>query len=98
MPDTEYDHWLDALRYPLTMLLGKGTLVMGQIMDLDKSNTVDSQGNYFKTPSPEEFCAANNIRINTEEPDPTKLGKIGRLNDIEDDEEPGSSGGFLWGF
>jgi hypothetical protein len=98
MPDTEYDHWLDALRYPLTMLLGKGTLVMGQMIEVDKSSTVDSHGNYYRTPSPEEFCTVNNIRINTEEPDLAKLGKIGRLNDIHDDEDPGSSGGFLWGF
>jgi hypothetical protein len=98
MPDTEYDHWLDALRYPLTMLLGKGTLVMGHMIETDRGSTVDSQGSYFKTPSAEEFCAVNNLRLNTEEPDPTKLGKIGRLNDMEDDDGTGSSGGFLWGF
>jgi hypothetical protein len=99
MPDTEYDHWLDALRYPLTMLLGKGTMVMGQMIDVDKANTIDSQGNYYKTPSPEEFCVVNNLKINTDEPDLTKLGKIGRLNDIDDEEDQnGGSGGFLWGF
>lgn len=99
MPDTEYDHWLDALRYPLTMLMGKGTMVIGHIIEADKASTIDNFGNYYKTPSAEEFAAVNNIRINTEEPDLTKLGAIGRLNDIEDDEDPNSGGGgFLWGF
>jgi len=72
--------------------------VMGHMIETDRGSTVDSQGSYFKTPSAEEFCAVNNLRLNTEEPDPTKLGKIGRLNDMEDDDGTGSSGGFLWGF
>ena len=98
MPDTEYDHWLDALRYPLTMLLGKGTMVMGQMIEADKTSTVDAQGSYYKTPSPEEFCVVNSIKINTDEPDLTKLGKIGRLDDIDDEEDQNGGGGFLWGF
>ncbi len=100
MPDTEYDHWLDALRYPLTMLLGKGTMVMGQMIEVDRTTTIDREGNFFKTPTAEEFAAVNRIAINTEEPDATKLGKIGRLNDLHDDEDQdaGGGGGFLWGF
>lgn len=98
MPDTEYDHWLDALRYPLNMLMGKGTMVVGHIIDSDKSTTVDRNGNYYKTPSPEEYATANNMRINTDEPDMSKMGQIGRLSDIEDGDDPNASGGgFLWG-
>lgn len=96
IPDSEYDHWLDALRYPLTMLMGKGTMVLGHGLDIDKARTVDNQGNFYRMPTPEEFAAVNNIKINTEEPDQTRLGKIGRLNDIDDDEDDGSGGGFLW--
>jgi hypothetical protein len=81
------------------MLMGKGTMVIGHIIDVDKTNAVDNFGNYYKTPSAEEFAAVNNIRINTEEPDLTKLGAIGRLSDIDEDQDPGGgSGGFLWGF
>jgi hypothetical protein len=98
MPDTEYDHWLDALRYPLNMLMGKGTMVVGQVIDSDKSTTVDRNGNYYKTPSAAEYATANNMRINTDEPDMTKMGQIGRLSDIEDGDDPDASGGgFLWG-
>jgi hypothetical protein len=96
IPDSEYDHWLDALRYPLTILMGKGTMVLGHGLDIDKTKTIDNHGNFYRMPTPEEFAAVNNIRINTEEPDKTKLGKIGRLDDIDDDEDDGGGGGFLW--
>jgi len=97
MPESEYDHWLDALRYPLTILMGKGTMVLGKTTDTDRDTTRDRDGNFYRTPSAEEFAAANNIAINTEVPDISKLGKIGKLSDIDDDDDDwNGGGGFLW--
>lgn len=97
VPESEYDHWLDALRYPLTMLMGKGTMVLGKTTDIDRDKTLDRDGNYFRTPSPEEFASVNNIPINIEEPDLSKLGKIGKMSDLDDDDDDwNGGGGFLW--
>lgn len=97
MPDTEYDHWLDAIRYALTMLFGKKAVVLGANIDIDRDRTVDRDGSYFRTPTPAEFATTNNLRFNAEEPDPSKLGKIGRLSEVDDDDnDPNSGGGFLW--
>jgi len=98
MPDSEYDHWIDAIRYALTMLLGKGSMVLGANVEADREKTMDNFGNYLKTPSAEEYATANNIRLNINQPDPTKLGKVGRLSELDDDDDSdiGGSGGILW--
>jgi hypothetical protein len=97
VPESEHDHWLDALRYPLTMLLGKGTMVMGHDLAEDERKTVDQNGHYYRTPTPEEFAEVNNLRLSTDEPDASKLGKIGRLSDLDDDDDDwDGGGGFLW--
>lgn len=97
IPDTEYDHWLDALRYALTMLMGKNTLIMGNGMDIEDKKIMNSQGQYTRTPSPEEFAMANNMYLNTEEYDENKIGQIGKISDLEDDDDDWSGGGgFLW--
>lgn len=94
--DSEYDHWLDALRYPLTMLLGKQTLIMGGGLDLDDKKIVDNSGSFFKTPTPAEYAQTNGIRFNSEV-DTSNIGKIGKSSDIDgDDDEFSGSGGFLW--
>ena len=94
--DSEYDHWLDALRYPLTMLLGKQTLIMGGGLDLDDKKIVDNSGGFFKTPTPAEYAQTNGIRFNSEV-DTSNIGKIGKPSDIDgDDDEFSGSGGFLW--
>lgn len=94
-PDTEYDHWLDALRYPLTMLFGKGSLVLGSGMDIEKKKVTDNSGAYYRMPTPEEFAAANGLQLDDEVTN-KKLGKIGKLSDLDDDEEWQSGGGFSW--
>lgn len=100
-PDTEYDHWLDALRYALMMLLGKATLVMsGEALTYD-SLPMDKGGSYTRTPTPSEFAKANNINFNNEV-DTSKVGKIVHQKtgtDPDDDEGDGGingDGGFLW--
>jgi len=96
MPDTEYDHWLDALRYVLTMLLGKSTLIMGNGMTIEDKKITDNSGNFFRAPTAEEFAMANKITIGTEI-DTSKLGKIGKPSDLDDnDDQWKGDGGFLW--
>jgi len=98
VPESEYDHWLDALRYPLTMLLGKGTLVVGNSIEVDEKEIRTTNGFYHKTPTPEEYASLNNIPLNEDMNDTSKLGKIGKLSDIDDDDEDdwNGGGGFLW--
>ena len=96
IPDTEYDHWLDALRYAMTMLFGKNMLMMAGNMVDEKATVTDSRGSYFRTPTVEEFVRENNLNINTEV-DTSKLGKLGKLSDLDDDDDEWSGGGgFLW--
>lgn len=97
VPESESDHWLDALRYPLTMLMGKGTMVLGRSTEVEVDKTIDNNGNFYKMPTPEEYAAANNIPINTDEPDLSKLGKVGKISDLDDDDDEwNGGGGFLW--
>lgn len=98
IPDTEYDHWLDALRYAMTMLFGKSMLMIGNNMLDDDNSVTDATGKYFRTPTIEEFAKENHLRVNTEI-DTSKLGKIGKpseLEDNDDDDEWNGGGGFLW--
>lgn len=96
MPDTADDHWLDALRYACTMLFSKSTLVTGTGLNIDDKNSLtDNTGNYYRTPTPEEY--AKNLGINTEV-DTSKLGKVGKLSDLDDNDDDDWKGGqgFLW--
>ena len=97
VPDTECDHWLDALRYALTMLMGKSTLIMGNGMNIeDEKRITDSTGNFYRTPTPAEFASTHGISVNTEI-DTSKLGQIGKSSDLDDNgDEWKGDGGFLW--
>lgn len=99
-PDTEYDHWIDALRYPMTLLFGKSTLSLGGGLEFDTASTViDQSGNYNRMPTPQEYAANNGITINPAEQDLSKIGKIGTKRELEENDDPessGSSGGFIW--
>ena len=100
IPEGEFDHWLDALRYPMTVLFGKGNIILGSGgLDFDsKQNVADSNGNFHRTPTPSEFAEAKGLRFNDQEQDTSKLGKIGTKKELDDDEDgdSGSNGGFLW--
>lgn len=96
VPESEYDHWLDALRYPMTMLFGKSMLLMGDNMVADEQSVTDKAGSYFRTPTIEEFARANHLELGTDQ-DASKLGKVGKLSDLDDDDDEWSGGGgFLW--
>jgi hypothetical protein len=101
-PDTDNDHWLDALRYPLTLLLGKTNIILGGGLEFDNmQGLTDQQGNFHRTPSPTEYAASKGISLNQNEPDVSKLGKIGTKSELDDDgndDSSGSQGGFLWSF
>jgi copper chaperone CopZ len=101
-PDTENDHWIDALRYALMHLLGKSQLILGSGLSFDSSEgIVDKAGNYTRMPSPTEFAALSGLRINENDQDLSKLGKINTKSNLDtpdDDEGNGSGGGFLWSF
>jgi hypothetical protein len=101
-PDTEYDHWLDALRYPLTLLFGKAHIILGGGLSFDTvEGLMDKNGNFNRMPSPAEYAMTQGIKINDTAPDISKLGKLGKISEIEDDSEDpssGGTGGFLWSF
>lgn len=101
-PEEEYDHWLDALRYPITMLFGKSSLVIGGsgVSLGDAQSNVDANGNFHRVPTAEEYASAHNMPFNSEI-DTSKLGKVGKATDIDDDDGDdgvGGDGGFLWSF
>lgn len=98
-PDTEYDHWIDAFRYPMTLLFGKSQMVLGTGLDYDNQQSVmNSEGFYTRAPSPVEFAASRGIPMNDNQGDISKLGKIGTKTELEqeEDETSSSSGGFIW--
>ena len=100
IPDTEHDHWIDAIRYPLTLLLGKTNIILSGGLDFDMSdNLVNSDGNYHRTPTAEEFAQSKGISINHNEQDMSKLGKIGTKDELnKEEDEISGDGSFLWSF
>jgi hypothetical protein len=100
-PDDEFDHWLDALRYPMFGLFGKTPVILGSgSLSDDSANVVDGEGRYMRPPSAAEFAAAQGIILNpNQEVDVSKLGKIEHSKNLDDDEgEVAGSAGFLWSF
>jgi phage terminase large subunit len=101
-PDTEHDHWIDALRYPMTLLFGKSTVILGSGLADGAANLQDAHGNFQRMPTPTEFAATHGIQMSMQEPDRSKLGKIGKASELEDkeddDDSAGGSGSFLWSF
>ena len=102
IPNTDHDHWLDALRYPLSLLLGKTNLILGGGLDFDNTEGLrDKDGSYSRAPTASEFAAAYGIPFSQNEQDASKLGKIGtktQLDDNDDGDDSGSNSGFLWSF
>ena len=99
-PDSEYDHWIDALRYPMALLFGKSQIVLGGGLTDQAAGLTDTQGNFHRMPTPTEFALTQGIKMDAHEPDRSKLGKIGKKSELDDpgddDDSTGGSGGFLW--
>jgi hypothetical protein len=101
-PDTEYDHWIDAFRYPMTLLFGKSNIVLGGGLEFDSTiGLQDKSGNFTRMPTPAEHLLVNGVRLSDQEPDVSKLGKIGKKSELDDDpgdDNSGGSGSFIWSF
>jgi hypothetical protein len=100
MPEDEYDHYLDAFRYPMSMLFGKSMMTMANLTEDDVEGKVkDVNGNFFRAPSAEEFAATHGIPFNPDV-DKSKIGKISNNKHIENDDDgdsgTGGDGGFFW--
>ncbi len=100
IPNTDHDHWLDALRYPISLLLGKTNIILGGGLDFDNTEGLrDKNGSYSRTPTAAEFAATQGIPFQQNDADASKLGKVGKKSDLDDpDDSSGSQGGFLWSF
>jgi len=98
--DTEYDHWLDALRYAMEGIFGKASVILSSesMESMDTTTIVNASGQYLRPPTPSEWAQVNNITINS--PDTTKIGKVGRWSELEgdDDLDVGGEGGMMWTF
>lgn len=98
-PAKEYDHWLDALRYPMTLLFGKSQMVLGSGLDYDNQQSImNKDGFYTRTPGALDYANANGIPINDNVEDVSKLGKVGTKADLDGQEEDtsNSGGSFIW--
>lgn len=95
---SENDHWLDAFRYPMTMLFSKTSFIMGEGLELDINKSVDGSGSFLRTPSAQEFANANGIELNDQTEEKSTLGKIGTISELMDSDEDDMEGGagFLW--
>lgn len=98
VPDSMNDHWLDPLRYIIQNLFGKNQIILSSSgLDLDMSKVVDDRGNFYKTPTAEEFARVKGISLNTEI-NTGNIGKIGRLSELDEIDEEVKEGGFIWSF
>jgi len=98
-PAKEYDHWLDALRYPMTLLFGKSQMVLGSGLDYDNQQSImNRDGFYTRTPGALDYANANGIPVNDNVEDVSKLGKVGTKADLDGQEEDtsNSGGSFIW--
>lgn len=99
-PDSEYDHWIDAFRYPMALLFAKSQLIVGGGLDYDSNQALmDKDGHFQRTPTAAEYANARGIPLNENEQDMSKLGKIGTKSDLDGDNEDqstGGSGSFIW--
>lgn len=99
VPEEEFDHWLDALRYCMTSIFGKTVLLSSQ-EDTSFNKAADNQGNFYGMPSVTAFAASKGINLNTEVNNQHLIGKIGTIKEFMDEEDADNEikgdGGFLW--
>ena len=88
IPEDEYNHSIDCLRYLLVGVLGKAKaqIDLGE-HEAQMSGIIDPMGNYHKIPNATEFAKANNIYINTDKPKEEMIGKIGKISELENLED-----------
>jgi hypothetical protein len=102
-PEDSDNHWIDALRYIMSKLFGKTNIILGQGLGFDDlAGLQDKQGNFQRAPTAAEYALTQGLRINQEEPDVSKLGRIGTASELDkqegDDDTTNGNGSFLWSF
>jgi hypothetical protein len=105
-PEDRDNHWIDALRYIMTVLFGKSTIVLGDGLGFNMSEGLqDQQGFYQRMPTPLEYAVTQGIRVSQETPDLSKLGRIGTSRELDkeadqesEESQTGGSGSFIWNF
>jgi hypothetical protein len=100
MPDDANNHWLDALRYIMTMTFGKTLMLMSGGSEMDEvAQVTDQKGDFLKMPTPAEFAHRQGLNIETTV-DTSKLGRLENQKDPDDSDDDGGddTGGtnFLW--
>jgi len=100
--EKEYDHWLDGLRYAMYGLFGKSSAIVTDSEYEGREQLIDRTGNFARMPSPQEYAASKNIRMNPEiTQDKSRLGQIGKKSELDSDDGNtgvGGEGSFLWSF
>ena len=80
-------------------LFGHASFVGSADVNEYNNKILDHQGHYTRTPSAEEYAKSQGIAFDSEEADKSKLGQIGTLSDLEDDDDNmDANGSFLWSF
>lgn len=98
--EKEWDHWLDAIRYALYGLFGKSKMVMAADEGDWQNKIMTQSGSFTRMPTAQEYALSKGIKITPEnEIDKSKLGEIGKLSELQDDDSPfQGDGSFLWHF
>lgn len=93
----ENDHWLDGIRYAMYALFGKATPVIANDEYSSGEKLMNNNHEYTRMPSVKEFATTKEIDLNTDI-DTSKLGEVGTLSQLDDEDEDGMSGdgSFLW--
>jgi hypothetical protein len=84
----------------MTLLFGASQIILGSGLTDQATNLQDTGGNFNRMPTPTEYALTQGIRMDQQEADRSKLGKIGKpseLEDVNDDDDSNSgAGGFIW--
>jgi hypothetical protein len=103
VPEDDYNHFIDPIRYILVALFAKRTfLFSGEALDIQDAKIMDGNGHYFRPPTPEEFAKTQGIPLNDEVQPLGKMGAIGTASELnlasEGEDEVQGDGGFLFSF
>lgn len=94
IPDTDFDHYADALKYLMLGMFSnmRPLISTGEIDNLGPMRSAD--GAYHRAPTAEEYATENNLPFNDNKYTGMEgYGKIGTLNDLNSDEDDEEKGG-----
>lgn len=94
------DHWIDPLRYIMTKIFARNAAIL--ISDsLDRDGTLfDENGNIIRPPTVGEMVSIVTGKDLQEKEEGSKMGKLGRFDEIENPQDLDSAGtsGFIFSF